>query len=70
MLRRASPGDVFQEKFAIIYTDVQLSPCDSPSGKVREGGESTGFKSEPSQLSRHRDQEGDGNARNMEISHL
>lgn len=35
MLIRASAGAMFQKRFAVIYTDVQLSPVTVPSGKVR-----------------------------------
>ena len=70
MLIRASARAVFQKRFAVIYTDVQLSPATAPSGKVRGAEGPTGFKSKPSELSRPRDHGGDGNARNVGISHL
>lgn len=41
-----------------------------PSGKVRGAEGPTDLKSYFSELSRHRDKEGPGNARNGEIKHL
>lgn len=45
MLKRASLGAVFRKRFAIIYTDVQLSPVKVPSGKVTGANGPTDFKS-------------------------